>query len=306
MDIKNLLYKGLGFENRKMVALEKKIKEYYSDETNINGCENEYHFLLKNPFNTRKNKCFVFHSEFVNNYCIDDVVVFYDKTYKMYYVIHNNIKMYMKKSFSKKQAKEYYLSLLIEQDEKSPHLYLDDELKNKKYRTVIDVGAAEGLFAIDIMDKAEHIILFEYDDEWIDALNKTFLEYNEKVDIRKAFVTDEDNQMKTTLDIQINSKCVDLLKMDVEGTEINVVKGARKLLHSNPQIICLICVYHRSDDEAEIKKLLPGYSFETRNGKMVFPERYSFKREGFKIISPKKQMVGPYFTNGVMKVFYEK
>lgn len=306
MDIKNIIYKKFGFENRKLQILEKKVLEYYQSDSNRKECEEEYSFLVSNPLKTRNNKLYAFHAPFINLYNIENIEVFYDRTYKMYYVIHNGVKMYMKKSFTKKQAKEYYLSLLAEQDKNSPHRYLDDELMNKHYRTIVDVGAAEGIFAIEMLDFADHIILFEYDSEWIEALRKTFFEYTNLVEIRKAFVTDEIGTNKTTLDIQMDdSRDIDLLKMDVEGAESNVISGAREIFINNPQLICLACVYHNNDDEKKLRELLPDYSFEPRKGKMIFPERYRFKRNGSKIMTPKKQMTGPFFTNGVVKIKHE-
>ena len=69
------------------------------------------------------------------------------------------------------------------------------------------------------------------------------------------------------LDDLLNGECVDLIKLDVEGGEIDALKGASKTIeHCRP--IMAISIYHRPTDLWEIPKLLrtlcKGYQFFIR------------------------------------------
>lgn len=85
-------------------------------------------------------------------------------------------------------AEVAYRGLLIEQDKRSAHRYVDsyEELKGK---TLLDIGAAEAIFTLDTIEYMDHAYLFECDESWIEALEVTFAPYKEKITIVRKYVS---------------------------------------------------------------------------------------------------------------------
>lgn len=89
------------------------------------------------------------------------------------YVLHNGKKLFGPREWSADYFASYYVGLLMEQDEESPHRYLQDDVVLTKDDVVADVGAAEGIFTLDIIDRVKKVYLFECDEMWIVPLKKT-------------------------------------------------------------------------------------------------------------------------------------
>ena len=70
-----------------------------------------------------------------------------------------------------------------------------------------------------------------------------------------------------SIDNIVEGKRVDFIKMDIEGSEMNALKGARKTIETYKPILA-ICVYHKSDDlltiPAYIRSICPDYNFYIR------------------------------------------
>lgn len=81
--------------------------------------------------------------------------------------------------------KRIYRGLYAEQDTESPHYYLHRGIEELKGRIFLDIGAAEGFSSLQFVDWVDRIYLFEYEDEWIEALTATFLPYQDKCEIVK-------------------------------------------------------------------------------------------------------------------------
>lgn len=197
--------------------------------------------------------------------------IYFDDERNLKYVIHNEKKMYFKRSMTEMDINKYYNNLCLEQDVKSPHLYMTEELKGKQYSCVLDVGAAEGNFSLDIIDQAEEVYLFESDSEWVEALRATFSGWKDKIHIINAFVSDSDTEENCTIDtVMTNKEDVDLIKMDVEGAEVSVIKGATKIIEKFAPIL-LICTYHYGRQEKDIRALFDErYTITNRSGYLVF------------------------------------
>ena len=69
------------------------------------------------------------------------------------------------------------------------------------------------------------------------------------------------------LDNLITDEKVNFIKMDIEGSEMEALKGATKIIEISKPILA-ICVYHKSEDlftiPQYIKKLNPNYKFYLR------------------------------------------
>ncbi len=196
----------------------------------------------------------------------------------------------MKRSYSKEDAITYYRSLLIEQDKQSPHCYLPENV-NMKDKTIVDCGVAEGNFILNYIEDVREAFFFEPDFEWIEALEKTYEPWKNKVHIIPKFVGLKSNGINcvVSLDDYFCEKKVqiDYIKMDIEGAELEAIKGAQNIIDNIENAKLLVCAYHRQDDCENIKSLLSKYSYNIRKGTMF-------------MIWDRRQLI-PFFRTGVME-----
>jgi FkbM family methyltransferase len=88
-------------------------------------------------------------------------------------------------------------------------------------------------------------------------------------------VNNADNVIKMVkLDSFIKEKKVALIKMDIEGAEIDAIKGAYGIIKKNSPIL-IIALYHKTEDLVLIPKMIDdlklGYSFRLRHVKPESP-----------------------------------
>lgn len=188
-----------------------------------------------------------------------------DEVNALPFILHNGKRLYFPASFSQEKISMVYRSLLIEQDVRSPHRYVVSSLSLKD-ATLLDIGAAEGIFSLDMIDYVDSVYLFECDEEWIPALSATFAPWDNKVHIIKKFVGNVDNTHTLTIDSfmrQIPQPNQLFLKMDIEGAELQALQGAKKtLMEYGSRLKFAICTYHSNDDKANISSFLSGYRYK--------------------------------------------
>ena len=208
-------------------------------------------------------------------------------------------KMYLPGEWKDTRVRNYMRSILIEQDENSYHQYfingLYDKLPNEA--TVIDIGAAEGEFGLDMLDKAKKLFLFECDSAYVKTLRLTYKESIENgiTTIAQKFVGDTTNANSCRLDDYFGvgeiPTDISIIKMDIEGAEISALKGMKLILEENPQAILLICAYHAQDAEERIRELLPDYDVYTKNQYGIVPSMgeqcYPYIRHGVLVATRK-------------------
>lgn len=169
----------------------------------------------------------------------------------------NKRKLYFRNDMEPEKIKRLFKELIIEQDLRSPHRYFDD-VKELSGKRLLDVGSAEGLITLLAIEELKHAYIFECDEKWIEALNKTFAPYNDKVTIIRKYVGDKDNDECITLDTFVD--CIldeDLfLKMDIEGMERVALSGAQRLFSESKSLNFAICTYHNNDDFNVISEFL--------------------------------------------------
>ena len=170
------------------------------------------------------------------------------------YVIYKGKRMYFPRGWTDLRIRDYYCSVVGEQDPYSPHCYDKEGFFVKDGSVLVDVGAAEGIFALDNIEKAKRIYLIDADRAWMEALEHTFSDYREKVEIIYGFVGDRsEGKDNIVLDDLLAGETINYIKMDIEGYEKAALNGSRRLVAYNQNLTCAICSYHCKEDEAWIK-----------------------------------------------------
>lgn len=222
----------------------------------------------------KKTDLHVFNYDFAEKYKDMNFNIEFDEICGMYFVYHGGKRLYFAKSLENRESvSEYYKSILMEQDSESPHRYTDEKFNVLDGDVVVDVGAAEGNFSLQVIDRVSKLYIIESDDGWIAALKETFKSYGHKVTILKSFVTSMDLGKYTTLDSLVKEP-VNFIKMDIEGNEWDALLGAKELIAHSENVKCAICAYHADFDEFLIKDVFKKYGMEssTTAGYMWFPE----------------------------------
>lgn len=193
---------------------------------------------------------------------ISDKDVHFDEKEELYYILReDNNKLYWRRR-SSQFAKEGYNAMIFEQNCKSPHRYFTETFRPNKEDIFIDIGCAEGKEALDIIDEVKEMYLFEASPEWKRPLHLTFDKFEDKVHIIHAFASDKTDQEKNTVAISdyIDDDDSLLIKMDVEGEELNVLKGMGKILDRN-NIRIVLAAYHKKNDNIVLKEYLESRGF---------------------------------------------
>lgn len=228
---------------------------------------------LKNRI--KANGLSIYNYSYVDNYPLSLYLkkVHYDNIYHMFYALRNSKKLYISRKYNTLDtAALCYRNICLEQDSLSPHRYLSPSFPCTDGGILLDIGAAEGFFALDNLDSFEKIYLLECDNDWLDALNKTFMnELEKKVIIIPKFASDINDKHNITIDKLLRNETLDKLtvKMDVEGFETKVLNGALKSFKRAKDIAAFITCYHRPNDDVKLLQYLDGFSYEYSSGYMI-------------------------------------
>jgi len=232
----------------------------------------------------------VFPYDFQDEYVADKIEVFKDHEKGLLYVLLNGKRLYFKKRWGKKKIQNLYNLLSKEQDIQSPHRSLTEHIGLDKGQVRVHLCAAEGNFALSVVEKASRIILFEADKEWIEPLNATFEPWKDKVEIINKFVSNITDSENTKLDdhISVNGTGT-FLKIDVEGAESKLLNGCKRILSEQKPLKVAICTYHKQNDEKEFSELLSQKGFKTSPS------------DGYMLFYYDKQLKAPYFRRGLIR-----
>lgn len=268
------------------ISLRNKILDHFAflPENEVNAEQKEIIQYLEN------NKISIFPYQFHSNYSPDRIEVFYDSDRGMRYVFQEGKRLYFKKRWKEKKIKRAYCDLMREQDLNSPHRYLTDSFTIGKNDVLADIGAAEGNFSLAVIDEIRKVYLFEYDNEWIDALRATFAPWSEKVEIINKYVADQNDKSHIRFDTFFeNKKDVTFLKIDVDGAESNVLNSCYEVLKTPRSLKIVLCTYHKNNDEKDFTVLLKDYGFS------ITPSK------GYMINYYDKKMKSPYLRRGLIR-----
>ena len=203
------------------------------------------------------------------------VDVYYDYEKKMRYVIFDDKKLYFPRKYSKNFIKHLYISLLQEQDDHSPHQYnIGQFIERDKEYILFDIGAAEGMITLGLIEQVKRAVLVECDLAWIQALEATFASYKDKIEIVPLFAgavdTENTISLKTCYEKYVQRENA-IFKLDIEGAEEDVLSNALGVLK---QSYCswFVCTYHKPSSYEDIRKIFEDYNYKIcdTEGVMLF------------------------------------
>lgn len=208
-------------------------------------------FLRKSPFNYS-----MIPYPFALKYRSSGVTVCFDKAKGIHYVVTQGKRLYYPASWQPYSIKAMHNQLLSEQDVDSPHRYERGGCEVRDGDVVVDAGAAEGFFALSVIDRARRVVLVESSPEWLPALRATFEPYPDKAVFLQKLIADVTDDDHITLDeiLRMEGR-IDFVKADIEGCEVSMLKGGAETL-AQPDVRLAVAVYHRSDDAERIRDLL--------------------------------------------------
>ena len=221
----------------------------------------------------------------------------FDDSLRLPYVIHKGKHLYFPRKYSVAQAVVAYKGyicgdrLLGKGEDFAPHQYQSKEFQVHDGDVVVDVGCAEALFSLDVIEQASKVYLIERDGIWKAPLLATFAPYKDKVVFVQKLVSDKDGRATVSLPSLLKSETASplFIKMDIEGYEPKVVRTLLPLLRERDGITLSCCTYHNNEDATILEQLFQqvGYRYEFSKGYMLFA-RYD-------------QPAAPYFRHGVIR-----
>lgn len=162
------------------------------------------------------------------------------------------------------------------------HYYRKEKTEIEPDDILLDIGTAEGLFPLVVVDECHKIYLVEPSKLFVNCLKKTFKPYENKVVILNNAVGHHDGQIdfsenslsskvedsnsgktykvnvnKIDTLIPVNEK-ITYLKADIEGFEYEMLKGAVNTIKRNKPKIA-IATYHIENNTRDIIDLVLSY-----------------------------------------------
>lgn len=233
---------------------------------------------------------------------LDSVECGYDQKHRLPYVIHQGKRLFFPEDVSLEKVEGYYRRFIEEENllggnftKRMPHCYQSENLKVEEGDVFVDLGAAEGLVALDVIDRVSKVYIIESERYWLKALRATFEPYKEKCVIVPKLVTDHDGKKAVTLEHLLKDEANRpvFVKMDIEGFEKKVVAASQEFLSRRENVKLACCTYHFEDDAKTLVSLFEGmgYRYEFSDGWMLFANY------------DKTLLNPPYFRHGVIRAW---
>ena len=239
-------------------------------------------FLKQNPLH-------IYPHNFIKKYKSENIVVYHENKSNLNYVMTHHKKLFYPMGWNSETVSYSHSFSCLEQDKQSPHCYFNHLNSFNKNDIVVDAGAAEGNFSLEIIEKVKKVYLCECSDAWQGPLKKTLEPWREKIEIIPKKVSCLDNSEFISIDRFFQDKePPTVIKIDVDGDEKNLLKGAKDILNSSKELKIALCVYHKKNDESEFKSILQGFGFNV------------FSSKGYMIFYPDEPLAKPYFRRGLI------
>lgn len=162
------------------------------------------------------------------------------------------------------------------------HYYQKEQTIVEQDEIILDIGTAEGLLPLAVIDKCKHIYMIEPSVAFTETLRLTFDNYKHKTTIINCAVGNQDgiisfdeNSLDGSVSTDNNSSSsqiaiqkidtifsdnqkITYLKADIEGFEQEMLKGAAETIKKNKPKIA-ITTYHTQNNPQEIIDLITGF-----------------------------------------------
>ncbi|QHT68842.1 FkbM family methyltransferase [Rhodocytophaga rosea] len=160
------------------------------------------------------------------------------------------------------------------------HFYQKQHTEIEEGEILLDIGTAEGLFPLSVIQKCKQVFLVEPNKYFFAALQRTFRNYQDKVVLIHSAVGNKDDIISLQgeslsgqisddlssgdtveihkIDHLIAGHRITYLKADIEGFEYEMLKGAAAIIKENKPKIA-ITTYHPQNNAEEIISLIRSY-----------------------------------------------
>lgn len=264
-------------------------------------------------FQNNQSEAIAFSNELKYLYCTPDLDVFpyeqvkklptpikaaFDPIRKLPFIVHQGKRLFFPENWSLEDCEKSYTNFIERENilgggytSKAPHQYEDKNIKIEQNDILLDIGCAEGLLALDTIEKTKFTYLFEGNPIWIKPLQATFAPFSKKIKIINKYVSGNDSKSETTLislfgEIKNESFFV---KMDIEGAEADVLNSNQSFFQSENFIKIACCTYHKKQDAETISKILKKWDFS------------SHFSDGYMLYFVDKDFIPPYFRKGLIR-----
>ena len=233
----------------------------------------------------------------------------WDNMLRLPYAVIDNKRLYFPDNMTPEEAAalcDYYLEceqlLGGEYQKKAPHQYQSDNVHIADGDIMVDVGAAEGLVTLSVIEKISKAYLIECDRKWWAPLNATFAPWKDKCKIVPKLITDHEGKHSTKLDTLLSqeSKKPLFIKMDIEGNEIKVINSSKEFLTKRSNIKMAVCTYHRQNDANIIGTLVDSMGFQRE-----FSDGWMLYKDGLLSQTSHNMdpLVYPFFRHGIIRAW---
>ncbi len=205
-----------------------------------------------------------------------------DNECHMPFILHNGKRLYFPSRYSEEDALRQYQNLLLTEcllgssdQYGKPHQYQSPRVQVETSDILFDIGAAEGLFALDNIEKISHAVILECDPLWFEPLQKTFSPFADKVSLifKALAANDSHSSLSLTSLLSSYSHKSLFIKIDIEGSEVPSLLAAQSTLaNTDNRIKICAASYHRQNDYRQLASFFDEihYSSETSSGYMLF------------------------------------
>ncbi len=223
--------------------------------------------------------------EWVGEYLPQSVQVDTDKASGLPFVTATGHRIFFPRDSTVADVQSAVAIAQMEQDDRSPHRYVGDGFNVDAGDIGVFIGASNGLFGVSLIGRLSKAYLFEPDQAWHEPLRHTFAPWGDKVEILPLFVGSNATAEQTSLDEFFKSRpAPNYIQADVEGAEMNVLRGAQQLLRNSSKLRLSLCTYHNRADFRRFETLLKSQGYEIGHS------------PGFYFIGVR----APYFRRGIL------
>ena len=194
-------------------------------------------------------------------------------------------------SFSDPEVKDIFSRAQAEQVSGSPHAYTDAGFRPDQGDAALFIGASDGLVCLSLLPRLRRAFVVEPDPIWTEPLRRTFAAEGDRVRIITKFAGSAVRDGWTTIDqiLREAGETVEFIQADVEGSKLDVLRGAQYLLAGGKKVRLSLCTYHRREDAEVLARFVEQHGFSA-----------AFS-SGYMILWMQIPCPAPYLRRGVLR-----